>query len=489
MEILNKYRKYTDIAELRVDCLNPDERLLIRQFPQRADIPVILTIRRDIDGGYFNSGDGARINLMARGLAYADADKRRNFAYLDIEEDLNVPSLEEAARTFGIKIIRSYHNVKGTDTDLSEKFRSMLRSEDAIIKISVYANSTSDVYRLMQTGKEFKKQAKILIASGHYGIYSRILARQFGSFLSYTSALAEPDALPAAPGQIEITELVNNYNFKSIKNDTKIFGVLGNPLKKTASPVFFNSIFKMEGISAVYVPFPSDSVDVFFNMIKDFNIQGLSVTVPFKEEVIEKLDRQTEEIVSYGACNTIYKDGADFVGTNTDGKGFSDSLLAFLNRTHLKKIKTTIIGAGGVAKAVAYELHRLGARVLILNRSAHKAQSLAAKYKFAWNALDKHGIEMMNKYKDLIIQTTTAGMEGSGFDDPIPMYHFTGKESVMDLVYSPEMTPFLKRAQDSGCKIQNGYDMLIRQAQYQYTYFFGRDFPKHLMSRIKTNGK
>jgi 3-dehydroquinate dehydratase/shikimate dehydrogenase len=104
LEILNKYRKYADMAELRVDCLEPNERFLIRRFPEQTDMPVILTIRRDLDGGFFNSGEGARINLMAQGLAYADTDKRRNFAYIDIEEDLNVPSLEEAARAFGTRI-------------------------------------------------------------------------------------------------------------------------------------------------------------------------------------------------------------------------------------------------------------------------------------------------------------------------------------------------------------------------------------------------
>ncbi|MCL2194153.1 MAG: type I 3-dehydroquinate dehydratase, partial [Treponema sp.] len=91
LQILEKYRKHVDIAELRVDCLDPDERLLIRRFPEQANVPVILTIRRDVDGGHFVSGEGTRVNLMARGLAYADVDRRKNFAYIDIEDDINVP--------------------------------------------------------------------------------------------------------------------------------------------------------------------------------------------------------------------------------------------------------------------------------------------------------------------------------------------------------------------------------------------------------------
>src|SRR5215469_11879574 len=114
-EILDKHRRYVDLAELRVDCLEPDERFLIRRFPEMAGLPVILTIRRDIDGGSFIGGEGSRITILANALAYADPDRRRNFAYVDLEDDLDVPSLEEAARTYGTHIIRSWHNIDGVD--------------------------------------------------------------------------------------------------------------------------------------------------------------------------------------------------------------------------------------------------------------------------------------------------------------------------------------------------------------------------------------
>jgi 3-dehydroquinate dehydratase/shikimate dehydrogenase len=99
LAILEKYRKYIDVAELRVDFLEPDERLHIRRFPEMAGIPVILTIRRDVDGGKYVGGEASRATLFSMGLAFAEVDKRKNFAYVDIESDLNVPSLEEAART------------------------------------------------------------------------------------------------------------------------------------------------------------------------------------------------------------------------------------------------------------------------------------------------------------------------------------------------------------------------------------------------------
>jgi 3-dehydroquinate dehydratase/shikimate dehydrogenase len=165
--------------------------------------------------------------------------------------------------------------------------------------------------------------------------------------------------------------------------------------------------------------------------------------------------------------------------------GFSDSLLEFIKRENLKRKKVTIIGAGGAARAVAAEVHRLGAKALILNRTLSRARDVAAPYKFLWGALDNQGVELMKKFSDIIIQTTPVGMEGHATRDPLELYSFSGREAVMDVVYQPEVTPFLKRAAAAGCPIRNGYDMLIRQARFQYTQFLKRDFPPDLMSRVK----
>jgi 3-dehydroquinate dehydratase/shikimate dehydrogenase len=173
--------------------------------------------------------------------------------------------------------------------------------------------------------------------------------------------------------------------------------------------------------------------------------------------------------------------------------------LHFTGRTGLKRQRVTLIGAGGMAKAVAWELYRMGAKVLILNRSLHKARDLASPYKFAWGDLGSSGVEMMDHYRDIIIQATPAGMAGNG-DEPaampadtypqdiLEMYRFSGREKVMDLVYDPEMTPFLKRAVRAGCLVINGYDMLTRQARYQYTVFTGREFPEYLARRVRFSG-
>ena len=104
VSIVEKYKNYIDIVELRVDFLEQDERLKIRDFPSMVDVPVILTIRRKIDGGQYVEGESSRTMLFARGLAFADDDPKKNFAYVDFEEDYHIPSLEDAAQAFGTKI-------------------------------------------------------------------------------------------------------------------------------------------------------------------------------------------------------------------------------------------------------------------------------------------------------------------------------------------------------------------------------------------------
>jgi 3-dehydroquinate dehydratase/shikimate dehydrogenase len=321
LEILEKNRKFVDIAELRVDCLEPNERFLLRRFPEMAGLPVILTIRRDVDGGSFSEGEGARVRLLSEGLAFAEADRRKNFAYVDLEEDLNVPSLEEAARTFGTRIIRSTHNFNGPDINIPEKLRKLRRVGDEIAKIAVMPRGSAGVLAMVRAAKEARQVEKVFLCMGHLGVCTRILAEKLGSHLTYTTA-TEDDAPTAAPGQISPRELVELYRFRSITADTALYGVVGYPLRVTGSPKFFNSIFALENTNAVYVPLPADSLAEFMTLASELDVKGVSVTVPYKEEVLQYLATMSVDVEGIGACNTITRGPQGWRGTNTDMRGF-----------------------------------------------------------------------------------------------------------------------------------------------------------------------
>jgi 3-dehydroquinate dehydratase/shikimate dehydrogenase len=274
------------------------------------------------------------------------------------------------------------------------------------------------------------------------------------------------------------------FRFREITGQTKIFGVVGRPLNTTLSPAFFNRVFTEEKTDAVYIPFPADTLKSFLELADLLNIQGVSVTVPYKEEIIPYLVSRSDEVKSVGACNTIVRTPGGWAGYNTDTRGFSDSLLNFLDKPNLRGKKIAVIGAGGAARAVAAEVFRLKGKALILNRTPLRARRLAQSYRFKWAATDSDAVEMVDAYSDIIIQTTSVGMEPNVQADPLEDYKFTGREKVVDIIYKPERTRFLTRALKAGCAVMNGYDMLLRQAMYQYRFFMGREFPAQLNNRI-----
>jgi 3-dehydroquinate dehydratase/shikimate dehydrogenase len=219
------------------------------------------------------------------------------------------------------------------------------------------------------------------------------------------------------------------------------------------------------------------------NLAAEIHLQGVSVNVTYKEKLHPYLSSKTAEVESLGACNTLIPGPNGWSGANTDARGFSDSLLEFIGKKDFKGKRITIIGAGGVAKAVAAEIFRLKGKALVLNRTQYRARELASPYRFASAALDDRGAELMRDYNDIIVQTTSVGMDPDFQGDPLDLYSFKGTEVVMDLIYKPERTAFLTRAAAAGCRVLNGHDMLIRQAKYQYSCFFGREYPTRIVSQ------
>ncbi len=476
LEILDTYRERVDIAELRADYLTPDEALNIRKFPELAKIPTILTVRRTCDGGTFSGGESGRTTIFARGLSFADHDVNKNFAYVDLEEDYNVPSLQDAALAFGIKIIRSYHNMVDSNFDFNEKMMSMKKTGFEIPKIAYMANSLADVQKVFCEMKNITYD-HIICAMGSYGVSTRILAKQLGSHLTYCSP-PNTDMLTNVIGHLDPIILNDLYGFRTMNKSTQVFGVSGYPLTKTDSPKIHGSGYRKHGLNAVYVPLKSKTAEEIINFSEKTGVKGLSITVPHKETIIPFLSEVSKEVESIGACNTIHKEKNKWIGYNTDAIGFKRALVEFLGTENLKGKKVSLIGAGGSAKAVAYALHELECDVCIFNRTIIKARNIADKYGFKYAGLGLAVHELIEEYSEIIIQTTPIGMgfvkdDPTESGDPLEFYNFQGHEKVYDIIYYPEKTPILERAEKAGCKICNGYNMLHYQAYEQFEIFTG----------------
>ncbi len=146
----------------------------------------------------------------------------------------------------------------------------------------------------------------------------------------------------------------------------------------------------------------------------------------------------------------------------------------------IKHKKVALIGAGGAAKAVAYVLKQMGARVCVFNRTLLHAKQIAERYGFTYCDLNPENVEVLDEYSSLIIQTTLVGMNEDGIssekNDPIYFYKFRGNEMLFDIVYEPSITPVMRRATSAGCKVTNGYKMLEYQGYMQFKLFTGQDY-------------
>jgi len=245
------------------------------------------------------------------------------------------------------------------------------------------------------------------------------------------------------------------------------FGIIGHPLKHSISPRLFNEIFHMMNLGFVYEPFelPPEDLEVFINLLRQSQIVGINVTLPFKEKVCDLLDWLDLPAKRIKAVNTVHKINDKLHGYNTDYYGFSESIKEF--KDSLRNV--LIFGGGGAARAVLYSISQLPyQRILLVERTARKREKLQEDFGYMKNLEIKDWqedyVQEILKGADFVVNTTPLGMEGFSDSFPLkPTYSLQGKVFV-DLIYKPELTPFLKIGQAFGAKIKNGVEMLIFQA-------------------------
>ncbi len=465
-----KYKELIDVVELRVDMLEgaiPVDSVI--RFPELCEKPVILTCRKVKDGGKFSQGERSRFNLLRKLI-------KGKFSYIDIEEDMGRNELEICVKQNGIAIIRSFHDFNSVPGDLFKRMHK-ISQQGEIPKAAVTPKSFADMARIFEGEKELRNiDKKILLGMGDYGVPTRILYKLTGSLLSFCSA---PGSSQGAPGHITPELMKNLYKADTISNETAIYGIIGNPIMHTASPAIHNPGFHKLGINAVYVPFLVDSVRSFFLFSEKIGIKGFSVTVPHKQNVLPYLGIISNEVKQIGSCNTVVQTKKLWKGINTDYYGFLHPIQEDLETGNIKK--ALVIGAGGAARSVVWALRNYGCSVLIVNRTFDSAVKLAVKT--GSSAIEKSELAVISmegsqNRPDIVVQTTSVGMEPHAGKDPAEEYTFCGDEIVYDLVYKPRMTRLINRASQAGCRIVYGYEMLYAQGILQFKTFTGKEYPQ-----------
>lgn len=230
------------------------------------------------------------------------------------------------------------------------------------------------------------------------------------------------------------------------------FGLIGKSLSHSFSKSFFESYFSTNNIEASYENFEFQNEAELALFLNEKKVDGCNVTIPYKETIIPFLDELSEEAKVISAVNTIRLENGRWLGYNTDVFGFKQSIKPFLTNRHEKAL---ILGTGGASKAVAFVLKEIGIEVLFISRNPK------GRNQFGYDELN----EYMVKACKLIVNTTPVGMYPK-VDDCIafPFSSLTEEHLVVDLIYNPIETLFLKHAKDNNAMILNGASMLKEQA-------------------------
>ncbi len=268
-----------------------------------------------------------------------------------------------------------------------------------------------------------------------------------------------------------------------IQGTTQIYGVIGEPISHSLSPLIHNPAFAALEIDAVYVTFrvsPSSLGDALRGLLA-LNVQGINVTVPHKSEVFQYVDEVTDTARKIGAVNTLRNDSGYWIGENTDATGFIRSLEPL--GLSLPGSSVGMLGAGGAAKGVAVGLLEAGvSRLFISNRSYDRATVLVEllKASFGQQSVSAVSLEELEKKElNLLVNTTTVGSDG--YSSPAKLNRFDKLGAVTDIIYRPSRTPLLLEAEKLGLPNLNGGGMLLYQGISAFSFWTRRTAPEIIM--------
>jgi 3-dehydroquinate dehydratase/shikimate dehydrogenase len=470
-EMQEAAKRGAQLIELRLDFLarTPDLKRLLTNKP----CPLVATVRRPEDGGRWAGTEEARRMLLRQCVV-------SGFDWVDLETDI----AGEIRRYKTVKRIISYHNLQEVPSDLEDIYAKMCQQDADVIKVCVTAQQPGDNLRVLNLLKNAPKPT-VAFCMGELGTPSRLLAAKYGAPFIYGAFNRD---YRIAPGILSYDELTKLYFADRVTTETHVFGVVGDPVGHSLSPAIHNAAFRVLGLNCLYLPFqvPRGQLPA---VLKDYDkvpIRGYSVTIPHKEAAAHLATRKDELVAKTSSANTLVRVKDGFAAYNTDFQAGLESLQAVMptgddgQPMTLEKRLVMILGAGGVARAMAHALHKAGSLVAIANRSADRAHVLAKEIEarvINWDA--RH-----SNMCDILINCTSVGMHPNVDESPIHPSFLRPGLVVLDAVYTPEQTLLVKEARLRGCRVQTGVDMFVRQAALQFRLFTGKEPPLDVMRKV-----
>lgn len=434
--------RYTSLVEWRLDLFETQDIVLLGALKQKFALQTIFTLRPNTQGGSWAIGEKARLAKLEE-LASLIPD------YIDLEHTVSEVFIRRIKQKYpDIKIILSHHDFEQTPSNLAGQLLALQAKKADFYKIASKANSVLDTFAMLTLAKIAPSNC-MLMTMGPTGPLSRILAPVVGRPITYVSSV----------GQITACELIQIFGFNVLTPATAIYGLIGDPVDQSVSHISHNEVLRGLRLKSVYVKIPVQAHELgdFLRMAQTVGIKGLSVTMPLKEHVMQYCDSISDDATQIGAVNTLAFSDGKIIGSNTDCVGALDALESHIS---VKDKQIVVLGAGGAARAIAWQAMQRGADVTVCNRNKARAEELASFLGCRAGGLDELG----SSYSIII--------NASSVSSPIdPQYIIPGCVA-MDIRTLPKETLFLQEAKARGCKLVYGYEMFIKQAALQFKTWF-----------------
>ncbi len=433
----------------------------------------IATCRRATNGGKFKGTIAEELEILSKAAA-------SGCQIVDLElqtaESIKAAGVKKF-REHGAALVISHHDFAATK-DLEKIYERIRPFAPEFIKIVPTAKCLADNVTMMRFLEEKRDEARVVgICMGDFGIISRVLGVRAGSIFTFASAAAGEET---GPGQITARTLLETYRIDQVEAATRVYGVAGNPIQHSLSPIMMNTAFRRETVNAVFLALQTAKISDLLLLIHKVPVHGVAITMPWKQEIMKHLDRTDPLSEKIGACNTVVRsqDGK-LIGYNTDVQGVVRPLE---QRLPLRKAKVLVLGAGGAARAAVFGMRERGAEVFILNRTPQTAQKLARES----GAKTIRRDQVAKTTFDVIVHATPAGMAGNKQQTILEEKELNAK-LVFDLVYNPIETPLIQMARKKGLHVIPGAEMFVHQGAEQFQLWTGKPAPREEMWRVVTH--
>lgn len=431
---------------------------------------IAVTYRHPLEGGRNpHVSDHERIGFLQRA---AHAGVR----FVDIEARSLPPRFDKA----GSKLMLSFHSFAGVPDlgQLLRQFRSMRATGADIVKLACLPQMVEDSVPLLRLLMETRAAGAsvIVLGMGEAGFWTRVTGPLFGAPFTYSRGVNAPGTAPGQPSWRDLEEV---YRYRQLKPGWPVYGVIGNPIAHSLSPLLHNTALRHAGLDGVYIPFKVEGDPITF--VKDFEplgIKGLSVTIPHKEAVMALCAEVDPVGRAVGAVNTLVpRPDGTWYGVNTDVAAAMDSLESVAGSLAGKRV--VVLGAGGAGKAVAHGVKTRGAEVFLFDQARERAAATAqAVGATLMTAPDPAALKA-----DVLINATPVGMHPDVDASPVERERIPAGSVVFDVIYNPLRTQLLKLAAERGCRTLNGLPMFIRQGLRQFELWTGKQVAYEVVER------